>query len=76
MAQKESNKAVLKRLYQEFCQKYATPFLAVVVCLLVFNQHFALALNLSYSLTHHRYLNKKDVNKLRNLKQGDYVAYA
>lgn len=76
MAQKESNKVVLKRLYQEFCQKYATPFLAVVVCLLVFNQHYAFALNLSYSLPHHLYLIKKDVNKLSDLKQGDYVAFA
>ena len=76
MAQKESNKAVLKRLYREFYQKYATPFLAVVVCLSAFNQHYALALNLSHSLPHHLYFIKKDANKLSDLKQGDYVAFS
>ncbi|EMT2753672.1 S26 family signal peptidase, partial [Neisseria gonorrhoeae] len=76
ISQKESNKAVMKRLYREFCQKYATPFLAVAVCLSAFNQHYALAFNLSRSLPHHLYFIKKDANKLSDLKQGDYVAFA
>lgn len=66
----------LHRLYREFSQKYAAPFLFVILAAWIFNQHYALGINVSYSLPHHLYLIKKDDDNISNLKQGDFVAFS